>query len=430
MPKLHLIAVAACLFAAPLPAKPLITSSEATLARICLKFGDTPERVLAACDGALIEPGVTEGLRADLAAARGDALAALDRQAEAEGAFRAALASNPNSTDGLNGLGWSLRAQQREDEAYEAFGKSLAVDVSADALAGRAATGRSTGAVDGDEARKMLEAALSISPGDVWVQREIGWSYFEDEDYSAAREWFGKAAAGDGTDVNAEYGLGRVALLLDEPEAALEHFNALLAVEGDNESALLYRMVTLRALDRNAQALREAERYIADHPDDTGGYVQKGRALLALQRRGEALKTYEDAEALLGPSNTIAYWHADALSWDGQMEAALAKIDEALALEGAGTDDLILKSYIALELKRYPLARRAAEKALETGANDPWAQFYVAISLIHDGKADEGLTRFDAAIAAGLPADQVGFFAKELISEGKWVQAAQLRLKY
>jgi len=104
VPKLHLIAVAACLFAAPLPAKPLITSSEATLARICLKFGDTPERVLAACDGALIEPGVTEGLRADLAAARGDALAALDRQAEAEGAFRAALASNPNSTDALNGL--------------------------------------------------------------------------------------------------------------------------------------------------------------------------------------------------------------------------------------------------------------------------------------------------------------------------------------
>ena len=50
--------------------------------------------------------------------------------------------------------------------------------------------------------------------------------------------------------------------------------------------------------------------------------------------------------------------------------------------------------------------------------------------MVHDGKADEGITRFDAAMTGGLPEDRVGAFARELIAAGNYIEAMQLRLKY
>jgi len=81
-------------------------------------------------------------------------------------------------------------------------------------------------------------------------------------------------------------------------------------------------------------------------------------------------------------------------------------------------------------MKNYPLARTAAEAALATGVEDPWAHYYIAITLVHDGETSEGLNRFARAMDFGLPGDRVGAFATELVSAGKYVEAAQLRLKY
>ena len=105
-------------------------------------------------------------------------------------------------------------------------------------------------------------------------------------------------------------------------------------------------------------------------------------------------------------------------------------IDRGIKLSGVDYSDHLLRSYIALELGNFTIARSAAEVSLEMGTNDPWAHYYIAITLVHDGEVAAGLNRFDEAIAAGLPADRVGAFATELIGAGKYVEAAQLRLKY
>ena len=132
----------------------------------------------------------------------------------------------------------------------------------------------------------------------------------------------------------------------------------------------------------------------------------------------------------MGPNNAVLYWHADALTYDGRMEEALAIIDRGIELEGSDHSDLLLKSYIALEMENYSLARQAAESSLKTGVDDPWAHYYVAIALVHDGKSSEGIARFDTAMTGGLPDDRVGAFARELIAAGKYVEAVQLRIKY
>lgn len=411
-------------------AKPLVTSSEETHARLCLAREETAERIVAACDRALAEAGVTPALRVELLIARADGLRWQDAFDRAEAGYRAAIAADPQSADAWNGLGWTLRNTEGDSAAYEAFERSLAIDVTVQGLGGKAATGREAGMLSNDAARELLRAALTIDPDYLWAIREIAWSFLDDDLPQEARAVFEEALALDEVDVNARYGLGRALLSEGDAAAALGLFNDVLADAPENFGARVYRITALRHLDRNAQALRDSDRLIADYPDESSGYVERGRSLMALERRAEAIETLVEARESLGDSNTLLYWHADALAADGQFEAALETIDRALGLDGWDISDLLLKSYIALELKNYPLTRDAAEAALATGIEDPWAHYYIAISMVHTGAVDEGMGRFDKAMETGLPDHRVGAFAKELIAAGKYVEAAKLRLKY
>ena len=416
--------------ASPAVAKPLITSSEETLARICLAEAQAPDRLVEACTGALGEAGLTTAQRLDLLTSLGNALSWSDRDDEAVEAFNDALAITPTHADALSGLGWALRGLNDDAAAFEAFEASLTSDVSSSALAGKAGTGRFIGALDEDEARLLLEAALSISPTYAWARRELAWSYFDTADYDTAIEMFNIVLRQDPTDLNARYGIGRSLLDAGQGEAALAEFNRTLEDAPDYYHARLFKIITLRALERNAQALREADRLIEDEPDRAGGYTEKGRALMGLQRRAEALEVFANAERIVGPDNALLYWHADALIDENRLSDALGVITRATALDNADSADHLLRSFILLEMQDYPASRVAAEASLKLGGNSAWAHYYIAIADVHGGDVTEGLARFDTAMQTGLPQHRVGAFASELIAAGKFVEAVQLRLKY
>jgi tetratricopeptide (TPR) repeat protein len=424
------LAILALCLAAPVAAKPLITNSEETLARLCLAAEESPDRLIEACQGALQSASLTKKQRAELNVGLGDAYLWADLDPEAAAAYRVATEIDPTDVDAWNGLGWALRSIDGDAVALDAFEKSLSIDVSIQGLGGKAATARELGLIDGDASREMLRASLTIDPGYTWAIREIAWSHFDEAAYVEALAVFDEALEFDADDTNALYGLGRSAIKQGDGARALQAFNDVLAMSPDHFSSRVYRIIALRDLDRNAQALREAERLIGDHPDKSSGYIEKGLALMALQRRVEAIETYRQAEETVGPNNAVLYWHADALTYDGRMEEALVVIDRGILLEGADYSDYLLKSYIALEMDKYSLARQAAEDSLKTGVDDPWAHYYIAVTMVHDGKPNEGLARFDTAMTGGLPEDRVGAFARELIAAGKYVEAMQLRIKY
>lgn len=430
MSVLRISAFAACLAASPLAAKPLVTSSEETVARICLAREVMPARIVEACDAALSDAGLTLSQRVELITARGDGFLWNDRDEEAAASYREAISIDPNAVDAWNGLGWALWETEGDAAALEAFDASMSIEVSVQGLGGQAAVGRHAGRIDNEQARDMLRAALTIDPDYSWAIREIAWSHLDDNDPEDAISRFNAALELDDHDRNARYGLGRSQLAAGDADAALATFNDLLFDHPDDTSTRVYRIITLRRLDRNAQALRDSERLIADQPDVSSGYIEKGLSLIALQRRGEAIATYEEAERKIGASNALLYWHADALTIDGRFQEALEIIDRGLALPKADYSDHLMKSYIALELKDYDLAQQAAEDSLDTGVEDPWAHYYIAISLLHSGDIEGGMARFSQAMETGLPEDRVGDFARELISAGKYVEAAQLRLTY
>lgn len=422
--------LAAGLLAAPVAAKPLITSSEDTLTRVCLARVDSPSRIVDACDGALTRAGLTRAERIELIVARGDGYLWMDEYGAAISSFREAIALDRASPDAWNGLGWTLWEAEGDAPAYEAFQTSLDIDVTVQALGGKAATGRRIGLISSEEARVLLAAALAIDPDYIWAVREIAWSHLDDGEPSLAAREFRAALEIEPRDANALYGLGRAALMTGDSEEALAHFNEVLADVPDDFPTLVYRIIALRDLDRNAQALREADRLIAGFPERSSGYIERGQALLALGRRAEAIATYADADKRLGPNNAVLYWYADALTLDGRFSEALAVIDRGVSLDGVDYSDHLLRSYIALELGDFALARKAAEASLATGVEDPWAYYYLAITLVHDGDIEQGLARFEQALATGLPTDRVGAFASELVGAGNYVEAAQLRLRY
>lgn len=411
-------------------AKPLITSSEETLARVCLAGQEDLERLIEACGQALDEASLTVSQKVELLNALANAQSWTDDEETAAATYRQALALDETSVDAWNGLGWALRETYQTREAYEAFSRSVALDVSVQGLAGKASTGRDVGEMSPGESRAMLEAVMSIDPSYVWAHRDIGWSYFDEGLWPEAIATFEDVIAQDPFDQNAHYGIGRAALADGQPDRALTALNTLLELAPGDFWGRAYRVTALRNLDRNAQALREAERLIADFPKSNTGYHERGRALVALGRRGEALDAFAEADAILGPDGLVLYWWADTLAKDGQWDRALEVIERAIALEGSDHYDHLLKSFIALELKDYPLARRAAEQSMEAGTTDPYAHYYIAITLVHSGDTPKGLEMFDRAMSEGLPSHRVGAFASELISRGKYVEAVQLRIKY
>jgi len=416
--------------AMPLLAKPLVTSSEDTLARVCLARQDEASRIVQACDAALADTRLTQNQRAELLVARGDGYIWQNLYRQAEASYREATLINPAEVEAWNGLGWALWELEGDQAAFDAFDHSLSIVASVQGLAGKAGLARRIGRIDNETAREMLRAALAIDPDYIWAVRELAWSHFEDSEFVMAMEHFEEALNIEPRDVNARYGLGRSKLSLGQSEDALAIFNDILLDSPQDFATLVYRVISLRNLDRNAQALRFSERLIQDFPDHTSGYVQKGKSLLALERRQDALQSFEQADTALGPNNTILYWYADTLITDGQLDEALAVIDRGLTLDGADYSDHLLKSYIALELGNYGMARQAAEDSLATGVEDPWAHYYIAITLVHNGDVTGGLQRFDQAVAGGLPVDRVGAFASELVGAGQYTEAAQLRLKY
>ncbi|MEM9230473.1 MAG: tetratricopeptide repeat protein [Pseudomonadota bacterium] len=411
-------------------AKPVITSSEETLAQVCLGYDRPTEQLITACRAALDGQDMTVQERADLQSALGYALRDMEEDEQAEDAFRAALELDPTGTRARNGLGWVYYDRQDYDRAVVEFQASVDFRASEDGLGGLGAALWRSDQADGETALTWLEAALAIDPEDGWTLRETGWINLDIGRYPAAHAAFDAALAVRHDDWNAHYGRARVFEMQDDFEAALLALNA--AVLADPDVAWIYgkRAYILRLLDRNAQAVTDAERMISMAPAAANGYTQKGLALNELERRAAALESFEAGIAAGAANNFLLYWYADVLSDDAQFDRAAEIIDRAIATGDADASDHSLRAYIAVERRSYPEALEAAETALSMDPEMAYPHYYAAVALVNADKLDAGLERFDQAMRAGLDSYMVGVFAADLLSAGKPFAALALRRKY
>jgi tetratricopeptide (TPR) repeat protein len=427
-------AVLFCAFAVGLSAlvaaKPLIVSSEAAVEKICIDYSATIEEIVLACQHALENPGLTNDQKVQLSHRLGDAHSNSNNEELAITKYELALDIQPENVGVLTSRGWSLRADGQDLAAYDAFKKAVGIQPTGQGLAGLAATTIDTGNGTLEEALQYFDGATALTLDYSWAYREKAWRLNDAGRFEDAEMAFAQALDIDRLDENANYGMARSLLEQRKFEPALNYINASINSNADGWWKYSTRSVILRSMDRNGQAVREAQRAIEMAPANSEGYVQKARALYNLGKRKQAFDELENAQATIGIDGFLLYWYAHMLQSDAQFELAMQKIEKVISSNDVTYHDHELKAFIALELNDYETALIAAERSTEMEPTSSYSHFYAAIAMVHTGNILAAQSRFERAMSLKPEDFMLGDFAAELISKGKFVEAIELRLKY
>jgi Flp pilus assembly protein TadD len=162
------------------------------------------------------------------------------------------------------------------------------------------------------EALDLLRQAMAANPNDLAIRRHLarigvrmGAQSMRDQNYGAAYESFTEAIQADSTSIDAAFGLGQLSLV------------------GANSD----------------EALKWARHVLELDPENDGAYVLMGDAYREERRWIEARDAYLKALELF-PDNVSATLHlAEALTYTGDPEGAVAKLEKARRL-GAPLEEL------------------------------------------------------------------------------------------
>lgn len=232
----------------------------------------------------------------------GYALLYSGRTSDAESEFRSGLSLTPDSCELLAGLGDALIRQQKYGEAVAILERAVTLD------AQYKTTFHLLGlAYRGLDRREDAERALSMGLDAKvrFLSDEATLSLPQFIRGSAARiahagallaegrvaeavSWFETALHQKPDDVTTMIALAGAHQRMGAFESALEILGRAAQVETDNGLIYASMVEPLLWLKRNEEALAQADRAVAAGPELGAAHVARGRALLALERYGEA----------------------------------------------------------------------------------------------------------------------------------------------
>ena len=419
---------------APGYAKPLIQSSEDTLASVCIEYRDTPKRLAEICKLALEEAqteGASERQILQMRTSLGDAYYELGQYPAALDEFRTVLKEDPTMVSAHLGTGWSELEQGSHDRSRQAFETAYALEVSASAVAGLASVKLATNEIDLDAFIEQLELAVAIRPTYSWALREIGWKLYQNSREAESIPYFTKAIKNDPNDLNAYQGRARAQVYLDG-EAALEDINRAIQMDSTDSWSYSLRYEILSALGRDRQSIADAEWMIKNDPDASDGYVQKARALFNLGR-GEAalslLRETRNIENLKG-AEFLNYWSAAIMVDSGLTAEAEVELRKTFDQLEPDKYDMRLLAYILLQDDRPQEAKIFVEDALVLDENWALLHVYKARILAIDGQPAEAMDAFDKAHKLGTEEWMLNEFVETLVSKGLFLQALAARKRF
>jgi tetratricopeptide (TPR) repeat protein len=288
----------------------------------------------------------------------------LGRADEAEALLRRGLALEPDRADGWNGLGLALAGLGRLGEALEAYARAVSLDpaqVAARNNLGAAllASGR------GAEAVGHFEAAIGLDPGLAELHNNLG---------------------------NALAALGR-------PGDAVSAYARALALRPEFAPARVPFALALAALGRTDEAIAEFERAVAAMPTHAGAQAGLGRALAARERYEEAAQRLELALEL-GPATAELRNDLGAyLSALGRHEDAAAQFRLATELSPrlAAAHNNLGNALAALDRHAEAVAAYRAAWTLEPAFAEAYANMGSALAELHH--PGDALPFFERALA-------------------------------
>jgi tetratricopeptide (TPR) repeat protein len=290
------------------------------------------------------------------------ALHAQGRLAEAEEAYRAILAREPENA----GVGHQLAL--------------LALDA-----------GMPQAAVP------IFEHVCLLAPGDAAFHANRGLGYLRCGRFADAVAASDRAIALNPGLFQAHLHRGTALKELQRPEEALESFARAAGLRDDAATHNL-RALMLDELGRYQEALDSFTRALALDGDNPLAHSNHGHALLRLFRYGPALASFEKAVTLGPEMSGLHYNLGDPLKALGRLEEALAAYDRAIALEPDMTNAHVNRGLVLMHLGRGDEALAAFDRAIVLEPDTVAARIGRSGALTGAGRIEEALA-YDRELA-------------------------------
>lgn len=239
-----------------------------------------------------------------------------------------------------------------------------------------------------------------IDKADEWLQR------YNDDSQADYRELLGRILLGKGKYAESEKVFNE---LIDENPFSSHYWNYLassqlmanrihdsiesseysIAINPDNEEALLNKANGLYSLGNYEEALEYYRRYTQICPSDETGEMFQGVCLLCLNQLEEAVEHLKNAEKTAPPNSPnlheIYQELAFTLSRLGFLDAALSYVDKTDQLDCDHNEMMVLRGHLLLEHGQLAEAQTCFGYAVKESGGSPHIFLRIAISVFDNG---------------------------------------------
>jgi len=185
-----------------------------------------------------------------------------------------------------------------------------------------------------DDATVLFKTYTESRPGNSWGFYMLGLSAWKSGDRQQAESAFVQSLTIDSTHVKSHLNLSRVLLESGQPDSALVHIEAAIALDSTSSEPLRLQGRVFEAQGKTDDAIVAYQRAIVKNDSDTWAMNNLGTLYFQLQR-------FEDAIGPLARANEIednvATFHNNlgmALELSGRFEQSVEQYRAALAIEG------------------------------------------------------------------------------------------------
>ena len=221
----------------------------------------------------------------------GLALEALERFSEALACYDQAIHLRSDYAEAFNNKGVALHAVQRYDEAIDSFGRAISIQADyAQAFYNRGLALHASGRLD--EALANFDTAIGIKADYAQAWNNRGVVLQAQSRWAEAAQSYAAAAQKPGF-AQAHYNLGNALSTLGRFEAAIESYDAAIALQADFAHVFNNRGLALQELGRSAAALQSYDAAIAVRPDYADAYWNQSMEHLLQGDFSQGWKLYE-----------------------------------------------------------------------------------------------------------------------------------------
>ncbi|MFL9889676.1 cellulose synthase subunit BcsC-related outer membrane protein [Paraburkholderia sp. RL17-381-BIF-C] len=336
-----------------------------------------------------------------------DGFAALDRNdvTTARTKFSSVLATSPNDTDALGGMGIAALKQERFAEARNYLERASR---------------------NGNPARWKT----ALDSASYWTYTSDAIGARSNGEFAKAKSLFERAIALNPSDVTAQVLLGEMLLANGDPVGAEQAYRMALRRQADNPDAVRGLVGALAAQGRGDEALQFANQLNAEQQSKAGGINRlRGEAQAAQARAaeargdlGNARSLFEDALLNTPDDPWLRLDLARIYVRQGAVANARSMMDGLLAAHPDMTDALYASALLSAEtqewsaglaqLERIPVAQRT--DAMTTLQHRLWVhqQADLATRMARSGQTQQALATLRAAEpVAGNSAELIGVIA-------------------